>query len=95
MPTKLTDTQVAEALKGLPGWEVNAKGKLHRDFLFKDFNEAFSFMTRVALVAEKMDHHPEWFNVWNKVCVELTTHSAKGITGNDTALAQKMNELAG
>jgi 4a-hydroxytetrahydrobiopterin dehydratase len=90
----LDDSQVQAALRGLPGWSVR-DGKLHRGFKFKDFNEAFAFMTRVALVAEKMDHHPDWSNGWNKVSVDLVTHSAGGITVNDVKLAQRMNELAG
>jgi 4a-hydroxytetrahydrobiopterin dehydratase len=93
MPSKLSQSQVDAAIKDLPGWTVR-DGKLHREFKFKDFSAAFSFMTRVALAAEKMDHHPDWSNSWNKVNVDLVTHSAGGITQNDTDLAKKMNELA-
>ena len=89
---KLSQAELAVALKGLPGWSV-ADGKLRRVFEFKDFSAAFAFMTRVALAAEKMDHHPDWSNSWNKVTVELVTHSAGGLTANDTALAQRMNEI--
>ena len=94
MPTKLTQDQISAAVKDLPGWAVK-DGKLHRDFKFKDFSAAFGFMSRVALAAEKMDHHPDWSNGWNKVAVDLVTHSAGGITENDTTLAKKMNELTG
>jgi 4a-hydroxytetrahydrobiopterin dehydratase len=76
------------------GWEV-VDGKLHREFRFRDFVEAFGFMSRCALVAEKMDHHPEWSNVWNRVTVDLVTHDAGGITDLDRQLASTMNELAG
>jgi len=89
---KLSDAELAAALKGLPGWSVT-DGKLRRVFEFKDFSAAFAFMTRVALAAEKMDHHPDWSNSWNKVTVELVTHSAGGLTANDTGLAKHMNEI--
>ncbi len=92
--TKLSDTEVAVALPQAAGWTVSA-GKLHREFRFKDFSEAFGFMTRVALAAEQMNHHPEWFNVWNRVVVDLSTHDAGGITQRDFELAAKMNQLAG
>ena len=92
--TKLSDAEIASALSSLPGWAVKA-GKLHREFQFKDFSAAFGFMTRAALSAEQMNHHPEWFNVWNKVIVDLNTHDAGGITARDFELAAKMNELAG
>jgi len=91
---KLSQAELAAALKELPGWSV-ADGKLRRTFEFKDFSAAFSFMTRVALAAEKMDHHPDWSNSWNKVTVELVTHSAGGLTANDTGLARRMNEIFG
>jgi 4a-hydroxytetrahydrobiopterin dehydratase len=89
---KLSDAELAAALKGLPGWSVT-DGKLRRVFEFKDFSAAFAFMTRVALAAEKMDHHPDWSNSWNKVTVELVTHSAGGLTANDTGLAKRMSEI--
>ena len=93
-PEKLSDDQVQQALAELPGWS-HADGKLHRDFKFRNFVEAFGFMSSVALTAEKMDHHPDWSNGYNKVSVDLATHSVGGITTNDLELAKKMNELAG
>lgn len=90
---KLSDSEVRERLHGLPGWDLS-EGKLQRTFRFENFIEAFGFMTRVALVAEGMQHHPEWFNVYNRVVVDLATHDAGGISVRDFALAQKMNELA-
>jgi 4a-hydroxytetrahydrobiopterin dehydratase len=89
---KLTDSQIQEELKGLPGWTIQ-NGKLHKEFVFKDFVQAFGFMTRAALHAEKMDHHPEWFNVYNKLKVDLMTHDAGGITANDVALAKVFESL--
>lgn len=78
------------------GWTTEAGGKaILRTFKFKDFSEAFAFLTRVALYAEKVDHHPEFTNVWNRVDFRLTTHSAGGLTDRDGELAQKINELAG
>jgi len=91
--TKLTDAEVTKRLSSIPGWTL-ANGKLHRDFKFENFVQAFSFMTSVALVAEKADHHPEWFNVYNQVKVDLATHDAGGITDNDFALAEAMSKLA-
>ena len=83
------------ALKQLPGWSA-AEGRdaITRTFSFKDFNAAFGFMTRVALAAEKLDHHPEWFNVYNRVEVLLATHDADGLTELDVTLAQIMDEAA-
>jgi 4a-hydroxytetrahydrobiopterin dehydratase len=75
-------------------WQV-VDGKLHKEFRFGNFVEAFGFMTRAALVAESMDHHPEWFNVYQTVRVDLATHDAGGITGLDSALASRMEALAG
>jgi 4a-hydroxytetrahydrobiopterin dehydratase len=89
---RLTDDQVREELKGLPGWSLE-NGKLHKEFAFKDFVGAFGFMTKAALYAEKMDHHPEWFNVYNKVRVDLMTHDAGGITSNDVALAKALESI--
>ncbi|NDB45789.1 MAG: 4a-hydroxytetrahydrobiopterin dehydratase [Nitrososphaeria archaeon] len=71
----------------LPKWIIK-NGKLHRELIFADFSEAFSFMTKVALHAEKMNHHPEWFNVYNRVTIDLMTHDAGGITSNDVELAK-------
>ena len=90
---KLSSEQISEELKNLPGWSVKEE-KLHRDFEFGDFNEAFGFMTRAAMHIEKMNHHPEWFNVYNKLTVDLTTHDAGGITENDIGLAKILNSLA-
>ncbi len=92
-PTRLSDQQVSEALAGLSGWEL-AGGKLHREFKFGDFVEAFGFMSRVALAAERMDHHPEWFNVYNRVSIDLTTHDCDGISDRDFELAGKIDSLA-
>ena len=91
-PTKLFEQEIAAELKKLTGWSV-VNGNLHRVFEFKDFSAAFGFMARVALAAEKMDHHPDWSNVWNKVTVDLSTHSAGGLTKNDFDLAAKMNQI--
>lgn len=93
-PTPLTEGQVQYALQELPGWSVEA-GKLHREFQFRDFVEAFGFMTKVALIAESVDHHPEWFNVYDKVVVDLATHAAgNAITERDVDLARRINDLA-
>ena len=84
------------ARKLIAGWsEVAGRDAITKKFVFKDFNEAFGFMTRAALVAEKMDHHPEWFNVYKTVEVTLSTHDAGGVTELDVKLAEAMNELAG
>jgi 4a-hydroxytetrahydrobiopterin dehydratase len=83
-----------QALRGLPGWVVDGS-KLHREYRFADFVHAFGFMATAAIAIEAMNHHPEWFNVWNKVIVDLTTHDAGGITAKDFKLAQKLDELAG
>ncbi|MGI0004479.1 MAG: 4a-hydroxytetrahydrobiopterin dehydratase [Candidatus Nitrosotenuis sp.] len=91
-PEKLTDGQIQEELKNLPGWSLQ-NGKLHKEFVFKDFVQAFGFMTKAALYAEKMDHHPEWFNVYNKLRVDLMTHDAGGITTNDVTLAKALESI--
>lgn len=78
--------------KELSSWTI-LNGKLHKEFVFGDFVEAFSFMTKVALHAEKMNHHPEWFNVYNRITVDLMTHDAGGITANDVELAKFMDSL--
>lgn len=91
---KLSDQQVSAELSKLKGWELKA-GNLHRAFQFKDFVEAFGFMTRVALTAEAMGHHPAWSNVWNKVEIDLSTHSISGISRLDFELAAKIQEFAG
>ena len=93
---RLTETERDDALGRLPLWSLRADGlAITRTFRFADFNEAFGFMARVALVAEKADHHPEWFNVYNRVEVVLTTHDAGGVTDKDVALARFMDEIAG
>lgn len=89
----LSPNEINHALTTLEGWSLGS-GKLHRQFTFADFSEAFGFMTRLALVAEKMGHHPEWFNVYNRVTIDLTTHDAGGITTLDVELARQANELA-
>jgi 4a-hydroxytetrahydrobiopterin dehydratase len=95
MPEKLTGNARQAALAKLSGWsEVEGRDAISRKFTFKDFSEAFGFMARAALMAEKLDHHPEWFNVYNKVEVTLATHEAGGVTERDVQLAQEMNRLA-
>ena len=89
---KLSKTDIDEELKSLPGWSV-VNEKLHKEFQFDSFNQAFGFMTRAAMEIEKMNHHPEWFNVYNKITVDLTTHDAGGITKNDINLARILNSL--
>jgi 4a-hydroxytetrahydrobiopterin dehydratase len=89
---RLSSEQISEELKNLPGWIVKDE-KLHRGFEFEDFNQAFGFMTRAAMHIEKMNHHPEWFNVYNKITIDLTTHDAGGITQNDIDLAKILNSL--
>ena len=92
---KLTAEEREAALADLPGWTwIEARDAIARSFRFGDFSEAFAFMTRVALTAEKADHHPEWTNVWNRVDVLLTTHDAGGLTARDVALAKRIGELA-
>ncbi len=92
-PIKLTEAELSAELSKLPGWSVEA-GKLHREYVFADFVAAFGFMASAALIAQAMDHHPEWFNVWNKVQVDLTTHDAGGISLLDVKLAHSMDDLA-
>ncbi len=90
---KLSSEKISEELKNLPGWSIKDE-KLHKDFEFESFNQAFGFMTRAAMEIEKMNHHPEWFNVYNKLTVDLMTHDAGGITENDIQLAKILNSLA-
>ena len=92
-PKKLSDDDIAAAMSALDGWRVE-NGKLHREYRFATFVEAFGFMASAALVAEAMDHHPEWFNVYRTVRVDLSTHDAGGITRLDLELAKRMNTLA-
>lgn len=92
---RLTQDERRIALAGLPGWTpVDGRDAIAKPFKFKDFNHAFAWMTRVALKAEQLDHHPEWTNVWNRVDVVLTTHSAKGLTELDVALARFCDSAA-
>jgi len=90
---KLSDGDIAARIKSLASWTVQA-GKLHREFKFADFVSAFGFMASCALVAERMNHHPEWFNVYNKVVVDLATHDVGGISEQDFELAAAMDKLA-
>ena len=89
---RLSEKDVEEELKELPGWST-VNEKLHKEFLFDSFNQAFGFMARAAMEIEKMNHHPEWFNVYNKITIDLTTHDAGGITKNDINLARILNSL--
>ena len=90
----LSDSERAQALAGLGSWTFDAaRNGIARRFVFADFSAAFAFMTRVALEAEKADHHPEWSNVWNKVDILLSTHSAGGVTEKDIALAGRIEAI--
>ena len=89
---RLSETEITEDLTKLEGWAVK-DNKLHKEFQFDSFNQAFGFMTRAAMEIEKMNHHPEWFNVYNRITVDLTTHDAGGITNNDINLARILNSL--
>ena len=92
----LSETERDGALGGLPGWSFDAdRNGIAKCFTFADFGEAFAFMTRIALEAEKADHHPEWSNVWNRVDILLSTHSDGGVTAKDVALAAKIEAIAG
>jgi len=88
----IPDDQIRTELRDLKGWSIQ-NGKLYKEFVFADFTEAFGFMTKAALHAEKMNHHPEWSNVYNKLSVYLTTHDAGGITANDIKLARTLNSI--
>jgi 4a-hydroxytetrahydrobiopterin dehydratase len=92
-PQRLPDAEIATRLVTLPQWTL-AAGKLHRELRFATFVEAFGFMAALALVAERMNHHPEWFNVYNRVVIDLTTHDAQGITELDFELAAAAERLA-
>jgi len=92
-PSKLADSEVTQRLAALPGWTLK-EGKLHRELTFPDFTQAFAFMTDVAREADALDHHPEWFNVYNRVVIDLATHDASGITTLDFDLARRAEELA-
>ncbi len=91
--TKLTDTEINAQLDEISGWTVENE-KLHKEFQFNSFVEAFGFMASVALIAESMNHHPEWFNVYNRVTVDLATHDAGGISALDFELAKKIDALS-
>lgn len=96
MAAKLTGADRDTALADLKGWKaVEGRDAITKTFTFRNFNQAFGFMTRCALKAEKMDHHPEWFNVYNKVEVTLSTHDAGGLTERDVELARFMDAVAG
>jgi 4a-hydroxytetrahydrobiopterin dehydratase len=92
-PGKLAAAEIASRLAALPGWSVKA-GKLHRELTFADFTQAFAFMSDVAREADALDHHPEWFNVYNRVVIDLSTHDAGGITTLDFDLARRVEDLA-
>ncbi len=91
---KLTQKEIRTALTGLRGWKL-VKSKLHREYKFADFMHAFGFMTTSALAIERMNHHPEWFNVYNKVVVDLSPHDVGGISEKDIALARILDNFAG
>ncbi|MQX35920.1 4a-hydroxytetrahydrobiopterin dehydratase [Roseospira navarrensis] len=96
MSAPLSDLERAESLATLVGWDqVEDRDAIHKTYSFKDFSEAFGFMARAALEAEKADHHPEWFNVYKTVAVTLSTHDAGGVTDKDIALARAMDAIAG
>ena len=92
-PRKLSEAEIQAAVEGLEGWKV-VGGKLHREYKFASFVEAFGFMASAALVAESMNHHPEWFNVYHTVKIDLTTHDAGGISENDLEMARRFEKLA-
>ena len=94
MSAKLDDAALRDAVASLEGWSLEA-GQLHREYRFPDFVTAFGFMSSVALVAESINHHPEWQNVYGRVIVDLITHDAGGITEKDLTLARRMDEIAG
>jgi 4a-hydroxytetrahydrobiopterin dehydratase len=91
---KLSESEIKKEMSKLKGWKV-VDGKLNRTFEFADFNEAFGFMTRVAMEVEKLNHHPEWFNVYNRVKIELVTHDVGGLSNFDFKLANIINRIAG
>lgn len=93
---RLTDPERDAALAKLPHWNLRGDGlAIERTLKFSDFGEAFAFMTRVAIAADKADHHPEWFNVYNRVEITLTTHDAGGLSGRDVKLAEAIDTMAG
>ena len=93
-PTPLSDTEIAAALAGLPGWaKAGGRSAIVKKFQFADFSEAWGFMSRVALLAESQNHHPEWFNVWNRVEIILSTHDAGGLSARDVKLAEAIEKV--
>ena len=90
----LSDAAIAALANELPAWQLQ-NGRLHRELRFADFSEAFGFMSRVALAAEQLAHHPEWSNVWNRVVIDLTTHDTGGLSDLDVALARRIDALLG
>ena len=92
---KIEPSRLASLLTALPQWRYQPErgGSITRDWVFVDFNEAFAFMTRVAMLAERYDHHPEWSNVYNRVSITLTTHDAGGLSSRDLELAQRIDNL--
>jgi 4a-hydroxytetrahydrobiopterin dehydratase len=96
MAQKLSAAERQDLAQRLPGWIlVDGRDAITKSFKFKDFNAAFGFMTRVALIAEQMNHHPEWANVWNRVDITLSTHNAGGLTARDVKLAEAVERIAG
>jgi 4a-hydroxytetrahydrobiopterin dehydratase len=96
MVDQLSEAERADALDGLSDWDYNeARDAITRSIVFTDFAEAFGFMTQVALIAEKMEHHPEWTNVWNRVEITLTTHDAGGLSERDIELAEAIDAILG
>lgn len=94
MAKNLSESELDQALNGLEGWaKVPEREAIAKEFKFKNFNQAFGFMTRAAMICEQLDHHPEWFNVYNKVQVTLTTHSTGGISELDIKLARAMDQV--
>lgn len=94
MADTMSDADIRTRLEGRPGWELR-DGRLHRELTFADFGEAFAFMTRVALAAEKMDHHPDWSNSWNQVVVDIVSHADGGVTEQCFALADAVDAASG
>jgi 4a-hydroxytetrahydrobiopterin dehydratase len=96
MAKRLTDAERADLRATLPAWAAAGdRDAIRREFKFANFSEAWGFMTRVALAAEKLDHHPDWSNVWNTVRIELSTHDVGGLSGNDVRLAQEIDKILG
>jgi len=91
-PTKLSDVEIQQRLSEVPDWRLDGE-KLHREFTFKNFTRAWGFMSSAALIAESMNHHPEWFNVYNKVKIHLNTHDVGGISELDFKLAKRLDKL--